>query len=217
MPYSYVCKDVVLSLIIARDENNGIGKDGKIPWICSQDMQVFRHFTMGNPCIMGRKTCESLGKPLIGRKNIVISKEKFNISPHKSNKFPGKVPTQRMFFIDVIEDNGFCFVRSLYDACRLASSYISIPGQKKEGEIFIIGGAEIYKSFLDSVFLIRRYYISRIHGEYDCDTFLKDISQEDTNFYVECQHSYDSHDFCIIQHDSLKGTTWKNPLPWMDP
>ena len=61
-------------LIYARAANGTIGKDGGIPWHISQDMKRFRALTMGKPMIMGRKTFESFGKPLPGRRHIVLTR-----------------------------------------------------------------------------------------------------------------------------------------------
>ena len=66
---------MLLSLIAAADEHNVIGKDGKLPWHLSADMHYFRTVTSGHPIIMGRKTYESIGHPLPGRQNIVISRQ----------------------------------------------------------------------------------------------------------------------------------------------
>ena len=60
-------------LIAAVCNGNGIGKDGQIPWHVSEDLKRFRDLTTGHPVIMGRKTYESIGKPLSNRQNIVVS------------------------------------------------------------------------------------------------------------------------------------------------
>ena len=63
-----------VELIWAQDQNGGIGKDGKLPWHISEDLQNFKKITSGSPIIMGRKTWESLPfKPLPNRRNIVLS------------------------------------------------------------------------------------------------------------------------------------------------
>ena len=62
-----------MNLIVAIDNDNGIGKDGKIPWKNSQDLLFFKKTTLYNSIIMGRKTFESIGKPLPNRRNIIIS------------------------------------------------------------------------------------------------------------------------------------------------
>lgn len=66
---------MIISLVVAAANNNGIGKDGKMPWHLPNDMKHFKNVTWGLPVVMGRKTFESLGKPLAGRKNIVISRQ----------------------------------------------------------------------------------------------------------------------------------------------
>lgn len=67
---------MTLSSIVAAAENNAIGKDNQLPWHLPKDLQFFKRTTLGKPVLMGRKTYESLGKPLPGRLNIVISTQK---------------------------------------------------------------------------------------------------------------------------------------------
>ena len=62
-----------ISIIVAIAENNAIGKDNQLPWHLPADLAWFKKTTMGKPIIMGRKTHESIGKPLPGRQNIIIS------------------------------------------------------------------------------------------------------------------------------------------------
>ncbi|MGQ0738480.1 MAG: type 3 dihydrofolate reductase [Bacteroidota bacterium] len=66
---------MTISLIVAAATNNAIGKDGKMPWRLPNDMKHFKNITWGMPVVMGRKTFESLGKVLPGRKNIIISRQ----------------------------------------------------------------------------------------------------------------------------------------------
>jgi dihydrofolate reductase len=63
-----------ISMIVARSRNHVIGRDNQMPWKISADLQFFKRVTMGHPVIMGRKTWESIGRPLPGRRNIVISR-----------------------------------------------------------------------------------------------------------------------------------------------
>ena len=65
---------MILSLIVAADENNAIGVNNTLPWHLPEDLKFFKRTTLGKPVIMGRKTYESLGKPLPGRTNIVLSR-----------------------------------------------------------------------------------------------------------------------------------------------
>ena len=64
-----------ISIIVAMSQNNVIGLNNKLPWHISADLKNFKKITLGNPVIMGRKTYDSIGKPLIDRDNIVISRD----------------------------------------------------------------------------------------------------------------------------------------------
>jgi dihydrofolate reductase len=65
-----------LSLLLAASENGAIGKDNQLPWHLPNDLKYFKNLTWGLPILMGRKTFESIGKPLPGRKSIVITRQK---------------------------------------------------------------------------------------------------------------------------------------------
>jgi dihydrofolate reductase len=65
----------VISFIVAVSENNVIGKDNILPWHLPTDMKYFKNQTWAMPVVMGRKTYEALGKPLEGRKNIVVTRQ----------------------------------------------------------------------------------------------------------------------------------------------
>lgn len=64
-----------ISLIVAMSRNRAIGRDGQLPWHLPGDLAFFKKMTRGKPLIMGRKTCQSLGKPLPGRRNIVLTRD----------------------------------------------------------------------------------------------------------------------------------------------
>ena len=82
---------MLISLVVAAATNNIIGNKGQLPWNLPNDMKFFKNITWGMPVIMGRKTFESLGKPLTGRKNIVISKS-------------GSVTNDKVIVVKKIED-----------------------------------------------------------------------------------------------------------------
>lgn len=65
---------MILSLIVAMDEQGIIGRDNELPWRLSSDLRHVRATTMGKPIIMGRRTHESIGRPLPGRENIIITR-----------------------------------------------------------------------------------------------------------------------------------------------
>ncbi len=111
-------KTSVIALIVAVAENGVIGRDGALPWRIPEDMKWFVERTKGKPCIMGRKTWESLPKrPLPGRTNIVVTRD------------------------DAYEAERAVVVSSVDAAIGMAAS-------EEPDEIMIIGGAEIYRAAL---------------------------------------------------------------------
>lgn len=66
---------MILSLLVAMDERRGIGKQGGLPWRLATDMKRFRELTMGHHIVVGRKTFESIGKPLAGRQMIIVTRD----------------------------------------------------------------------------------------------------------------------------------------------
>ena len=134
---------MTLSLLLAADENNVIGKDNQLPWHLPNDLKYFKNLTWGMPILMGRKTFESIGKPLPGRKSIVITRNK------------------------EWQAEGVMVVHSLIDAIELAKS-------EAVKEIFVIGGAEIFNSSLKDA---QRIYLTRIHHQFEGDTFFQDLDQ----------------------------------------
>lgn len=66
----------LVSIIVATDERGAIGRDGRLPWHLPDDLKRFKALTMGKPIVMGRKTWDSIGRPLPGRHNIVVSRRR---------------------------------------------------------------------------------------------------------------------------------------------
>lgn len=64
-----------VTIVVAASDNNAIGSAGKLPWRLPEDLKRFRHLTMGKPVVMGRRTFDSIGRPLPGRRNIVVSRK----------------------------------------------------------------------------------------------------------------------------------------------
>ncbi|GAB3630231.1 diacylglycerol kinase [Pandoraea terrae] len=64
----------ILTLVVARAVNGVIGRDNQLPWRLPEDLAHFKRVTMGKPVVMGRKTYDSIGRPLPGRRNIVVSR-----------------------------------------------------------------------------------------------------------------------------------------------
>src|ERR1700755_1661370 len=72
---------MIISFIVAVSENNAIGRNNTLPWYLPEDLKFFKRTTMGKPVVMGRKTFESLGRPLPGRLNIVLTNNKDFVAP----------------------------------------------------------------------------------------------------------------------------------------
>jgi len=142
---------LIYSIIVAVSENNAIGLKGKMPWHNSDDLKFFKETTMGHPILMGRKTFESLGKPLPGRLNIIVTKNKSNIAA--DNVLVLNDLNQLNSFIDSLKNN-HNYKNYNYDKC------------------FIIGGGSIYQQFIDKADEI---ILSRIKGTYEADTFFPTI------------------------------------------
>lgn len=135
----------VVSIIAAAAENNVIGRDNDMPWRLSSDLKRFKALTLGKPVIMGRRTWESLSRPLPGRANIVI--------------------TQNRDFAA----EGALIVHSLAQALDLANELARESGSD---EIFIIGGGKIYTQALP---LADRIYLTRVLAQVEGDTYFPQI------------------------------------------
>jgi len=139
-----------VSMIAAIGEGNRVlGKDKKLLWHIPEDMKFFRDTTRGHAVIMGRKTFESLGKPLPQRMNIIVSR-----NPNK------------------IANTGEClFVDSLEKAIALAKDW---EPKNDDAEIFIIGGAQIYTAALP---FADRLYLTLVEGQYEGDAFFPEYPE----------------------------------------
>jgi dihydrofolate reductase len=133
--------------VVAMANNRVIGKDNKLPWHFSSDMKFFKQLTIGNTVIMGRKTFESIGKPLPNRKNFILSSR-----PH-----PNPLPEGE----GKVRDD-FHFFNSIQSALTAV----------KTETAFIIGGSEIFKQTRDKIDGI---YLTRIHADFEGDTFYPEI------------------------------------------
>jgi dihydrofolate reductase len=133
---------------IARARNGVIGRRGTLPWRLKTDLAIFRAITMGKPVIMGRKTWESLPrKPLVGRTNIVLSRD-------GSFQSPGAV---------VCED--------LTEAVAIAREQAQDTGAS---EVCVIGGASLFELALPRA---RRLYLTEIDAEVEGDVVLAPIDE----------------------------------------
>ncbi len=132
----------MISIIAAVDQDWAIGKNASLPWRLPGELARFKKITTGHPIIMGRKTYESIGRPLPGRTNIVVTR-------HSD-----------------FSKEGVLVAHNLEDAFKMA--------QNQEGgqEIFVIGGAEIFKQVLSTT---DRLYLTMIEGKFEGDVFFPKI------------------------------------------
>ena len=137
----------MISIIVAVSENNVIGKDNKLIWHLPDDMKYFKEKTSGHCVITGRKNYESIP-------------EKFRPLPNRTN-------------IVITRQAGY----SAPGAIVVSSVEEAIEKAKQTGdtEIFIIGGAEIYKQFLRYA---DKIYLTRIYGSFEGDTFFPEYDQK---------------------------------------
>ena len=126
--------------IAAMSANRVIGRDGALPWRLAEDMKFFRAQTTGHPIVMGRKTWDSLGRPLPGRRNIVLSRT-----------------------MQAVE--GMEVVRSEEELDALGL----------EGDVYIIGGAEIYRLLLPRCAAV---YLTVLTAEAEGDAFFPPFEPE---------------------------------------
>ena len=137
---------ITVAAIAAMSKNFAIGKDNQLLWHIPDDFRHFKETTMGKPIIMGRKTYESLGKPLPGRANIVITS--------KPEQIEGDVIT----------------VATIDEAIDKAKQ---IATDTSVYEIFIIGGGQIYEAAMPQT---QRIYLTVINQDYEGDTFFPKIN-----------------------------------------
>ena len=145
-----------VTLIVAMAKNRTIGKDGTLPWHIPADLKRYKARTIGKPLIMGRKTLESLykevGGPLPGRTNIIVTRQ----SDYKAK-------------------DGVLVAPSIEDALKIATD---IAEKDDVDEIFINGGAQIYKQALESD-ILTHLDICHVHENVEGDTQFPEFDQND--------------------------------------
>ena len=170
---------VQLAVIVAAADNGVIGCNDALPWHLPEDLRYFKRVTMGKPIIMGRNTWESIGRPLPGRTNIVITRDK------------------------TFTAAGVKIVHSLEDALSLAQSISLIDGAQ---EVVVIGGAQIYALALP---IADRLYLTQVHAEVEGDahfpvfdlTQWEELGRED--YSASGPNPYD-YSFVVLERSASK-------------
>lgn len=132
---------VPVSMIVAATRNQVIGRDNQMPWHLPEDLRYFKQRTLGKPIIMGRKTWQSLGRPLPGRLNIVVTRQ-------QDAEYAGAE------------------VFSNLEAALQRGREWAV--QQGIDEVMLIGGGQLYQQGLP---LAQRVYLTRIELELEGDTF----------------------------------------------
>lgn len=162
-----------LSLIVAVADNGVIGKDNAMPWHLPGDLKYFKATTMGKPIIMGRKTFDSLGRPLPGRPNLVITRNP-----------------------DFHADGATC-VSSIEEALKMGETLAAELGVD---EVMVIGGAAIFAHTLP---LAHRLYFTEVHAVPDGDVFFPSFDralwQETTRSPIPAAETTPAHDFVMLE------------------
>ena len=134
-----------ISLIVAVSRNGAIGLNNQLPWYLPEDLKYFKSVTMGKPLIMGRKTFDSIGRPLSGRANIVLTRD----------------PQWTWGGVEVVQSLEQALVAGEM-ACEAADV----------DEIMVIGGEQIYRMTID---LAERLYLTQVDADVEGDAFFPDI------------------------------------------
>jgi dihydrofolate reductase len=150
-----------INFIVCCDSKAGIARDGQIPWNFTEDMKHFRETTMGGIVIMGKKTWQTLKRELPGRHSIVMT---------RGNSDDESKPPETTIG-DLVKYDGFvrCTAQNSYNAieiCKLIQQY------NNASNIWIIGGQEIYESFIkEHKESLGKLYLTQIDGDFKCDRY----------------------------------------------
>lgn len=160
----------MISLLVAMDKNHVIGLNNDLPWRLPNDLKFFKQTTTGNTIIMGRKTYESIGKPLPNRKSVVLTKG------------GGDYPSE----VDVISD-----IESIHKYDK----------KQPDKELFVIGGANVFKQVLPFADCI---YVTLIDEAFSGDTFFPAFSEADWKLTKQEKgekNEKNPYDYYFLQYD----------------
>ncbi|EQM70472.1 dihydrofolate reductase [Pseudomonas tohonis] len=151
-------KTLPLSLIAALAQNRVIGRDNQLPWHLPADLKHFKALTLGKPIIMGRKTWDSLGRPLPGRLNLVVSRQAG------------------------LQLEGAEVFASLEEAVVRAEAWAR---EEDAEEVMLIGGAQLYTQGLEHG---DRLYLTRVELAPEGDAFFPEVSDADWHLASSIEH-----------------------------
>ena len=169
---------MILTAIVAMTPERIIGRGGDLPWHLPEDLQFFKRTTSSHPIVMGRKTFESIGKPLPKRQNIVLTRDP-DWAPdgigvqRPAGGFPSRVVTEGTGTKPLPE------LTVIHDPHQVAAIELLDP------HAFIIGGAQVYELFLP---LLDDLLVSHVHESHPGDTRFPEFEQFFPNVTILEQH-----------------------------
>ena len=173
-----------ISLVAAVAENGVIGRDGSLPWRLSADLRRFRELTTGHHVVMGRRTWDSIGRPLPGRMNVVLSRDP-HFRPAGGSGLQGEAAAVRR------EARG-----------EADAGHVRARGRRAgETELFVIGGAEVYALALP---LADRIHLTRVAAHVDGDVRFPALDARDWTEGPPEHHGADDrnqHAFAFVTLD----------------
>ena len=179
---------LLFSIIVAIGNNNEIGKNNKLLWHIPEDLKKFKEITQGKTVIIGRNTFESIGKPLPYRHNIVLSK---NFELFSSNNDIKSVSCHK--------ENKKNLKKCKFNNLEICDDFSKVIEKYKvsDEEVFIIGGAQIYKKALE-LGIVEKLYVSHIDfSDNDADTYFPEI---DYSIWKKVEEEkYAGWKFCIYK------------------
>ena len=154
------------SLIVAVAENGVIGNNGSMPWNLPSDLSNFKELTTNKPMIMGRKTWDSIGRPLPGRDNIVVTTQK------------------------ALKKEGVIFCTSIEDSILKAEEFAK---DRETNEIMIIGGEYLFKYFLK---IASKIYYTEVNSSPEGDVFFPSFNRNSYNEIFTGEITKEEGDSC---------------------
>ena len=166
-----------ITFVVAVARNGVIGKDNALPWHLPEDLKFFKRVTMSKPVIMGRKTYDSIGKPLVKRPNIVVTR---NADYHAA---------------------GTLVVDSLETALARSESLLRMQAAPDDAEVAIIGGAQIFEAALP---IVDKLYFTEVHADIEGDIYFPEFDRSQwietwREDHAACEKNPHPYSFVVLE------------------
>ena len=172
---------MIISIISAVAKNRVIGKNNALPWHMPADFKYFKEITLGKIIILGLNTFKSINeKPLPNRKHIILCNDQNYNAPEN------------------------CFLAESIDQAIKIAENNPFAGSEQKQEVFVCGGASVYKQFLP---LAQRFYLTYIHYEFEGDTYFPEFDQNDWKEIKRIDHQPDENNiysYSFVVYERIK-------------